>query len=219
VKIYMSEGAVWLLIVFYTPAVVLVLWKLWRLLPHHWGIKVAWTLTLAFLAAAFPLGDVLSTSRKMADLCPQAGIKIYRTVTVDGFLTNFGDASFLEKGFIYIEGVKPGKRIVILTKVGGEIRRQEIDIEKTPYEPKSQYEFIFSLQSGRFENRRDIGIQRSVVRDRLTGEVLGEAVAFYAYPGWVDGLTIARFGRLQWMCPSTPGQTLKMMYQVLVPRG
>jgi hypothetical protein len=217
-KLYISEGAVWLLVVFYLPLALFVLWQLWHHLPRSPLIRGVGVLAAAFIATAIPLWDVVDTSMQMARLCPQAGIKISRTVTVDGFYTNFGDTSHIDRGFKYVESVKPWNRVEIFTKIGNEIQKQVIDTEKKPYVPRSRYEFIYGSENGAFEGRRDIGIQKSIVRDRETKEDLGHALRFYAYPGWLDRNTIAQFGQLLWMCPSRDqSPDMQLMRDVLFP--
>lgn len=215
-RLYISEGAVWLLVVFYTPLALLALWFLWRKLPKRLPIRIGGLLIAAFLAAAIPLWDVMITSAQMARLCPQAGVTIKRTVNADGFYTNLGDVGYLKRGFNYVEA-KSGNRVEIYTKAGNEIQIQEIDTEKTPYVPKSRYEFIYDAESGAFEGRRDIGIQKSIARDRETNEELGYALRYKAYPGWVDRNTIALFGRILWMCPDDQDQEVRFMRQVILP--
>ena len=134
-KLYISDGAVWLLVVFYLPLVGFVLWQLWHRLSKNFLIKMAGVLASASIAAAIPLWDVFRTSVKMAKLCPQAGIKINRTVTVDGFYTNLGGSDDLKRGFKYVEAIRPGNRIEIYTISEGEFKKHVIETEKTPYLP------------------------------------------------------------------------------------
>jgi len=101
-KLYISEGAAWLLLVVYAPLVLFVLWLLWRKLPKRMLIRGAAVLVAAFIFAAIPLWDVVITSAQMAKLCPQAGITIKRTVTVDGFYTNLGGSDHLKRGFKFV---------------------------------------------------------------------------------------------------------------------
>jgi len=216
-KLYISEGAVWLLIVVYLPLSMGGLWLLWRSLPERLPVRIAGVVVGGFLAAAIPLWDVVITSAKMAELCPQAGVKIYRTVSADGFYTNFGGSDDIKRGFNYVEA-KSGIRVEIYTKVENEIQKRVIDTEKAPYVPRSRYEFIYAEQQGAFEGRRDIGIQTSVILDREKNEELGRAVRYKAYPGWVDRNTIAQFGQLLWMCPERDQDPdMKLMRQVIVP--
>jgi len=216
-KLYISEGAVWILLVFYTPLVLLALWFLWSKLPKRLLVRLGILPFAVFVAAAIPLWDVVTTSAKMAELCPEAGIKINRAVITDGFYTNLGGSSDLKRGFKYVEAARPGNRIIIYSKVGDQVQIQELDTEKTPYVLKSRYEIIFDVENGEFEGRRDVGIQNSVARDRETKEELGYARRYFAYPGWVDRNTIALFGRIQWMCPAEPAQDVRFMRQVILP--
>lgn len=217
-KLYISDGAVFLLVCVYTPLALLALWMLWRSLPKRLPIKIAGLVIASVVAVLIPLWDVMVTSLQMTKLCSQSGTTIKRIVNADGFYTNLGGSDHLTRGFKYIEAARPGNRIDIYTKSGNDIQRQEIDAEKTQYVLRSRYEFIFGVESGAFEGRRDIGIRKSVARDRETGEELGYAVSYSAYPGWVDRNTISLFGRFAWTCPEDQDQHVKFMSQVILPK-
>lgn len=215
-KLYISDGAVWLLLVFYLPLALLGLWLLWRSLPKRWPIRIAGLVIGAFIAAAFPLWDVVITSVQMAELCPQAGVTIKRVVYANGFYSNLGGSDDIKRGFNYVEAQRPGNRIEIYTKSGNEIQKQVIDTEKVSYVPKSRYEYIFGDTVSLPEYAR-ITRTRSVARDRVTSEELGYAVRYGAYPGWIDRNTIALFGRFAWNCPTDQDQNMRLLNQVILP--
>ena len=89
-RFYISGGALLLLTLVYLPVVVLVLRLLWRRLPARRAIRIGVAVLAAIAAAAIPLWDVAITSVQMARLCPSAGLKVYKAVEVEGYLTNFG---------------------------------------------------------------------------------------------------------------------------------
>jgi hypothetical protein len=61
---------------------------------HRLGIAVlAMVITVVLMT-----WDVVHTSTTMAELCPQAGLFVKRTVRVDGYLTDIGGADGLEAG-------------------------------------------------------------------------------------------------------------------------
>ena len=198
-KFYISEGAVWILLVFYTPLVLLALWLIWRRLTKRMPIRISVTIVLAILAAMLPLWDVVTTSSQMAQLCHAAGSKIYKTVHVDGFYTNFVGSDAPKRGFLYAEEQTLPNEVTIYSMLGNKVQRQVINTEKTPYSPKSRYEFIDTEK--KLEGYLNISVSRSVVRDRVTGEELGYAVSYTAYPGWVDRNTIQLLGGHIWLCP------------------
>ncbi len=205
----------WLLIIFYLPSASFVLWQLWRHLPKSLPIRVAGVFFSACIATAIPLGDVFSTSLKMVELCPKAGIFVKRSVRVEGFFTDFGSPDQLKRGFRYVESRGPGDRIRLYTKDGDSVQKTEFDAKQ--YQVKSRYEFIHDAELGSYEGRRDIGIQKSVVRDRETGEELGYTLRYSIFPGWVDRNTIGLFGMIGWKCDAHVDQTIFLLKQVLLP--
>lgn len=213
--LYISEGALLLLGLFYLPVVIWLLRKLWKNLPPRLPIRLTVTIVAFLIAAAIPLWDVTITSVDMAKLCPQAGIFVKRSVKADGFYTNFGSPDMLNRGFKYIESRSYGDRLVVYSKEGDAVKKEEFDARK--YQVKSRYEFIYDAESGAYKGRRDIGLQKSVVRDRETNEELGYALRYKAYPGWFDRNTIARIGQVLWMCDAGGAQNVRLMESVLQP--
>ena len=159
--------------------------------------------------------DVALTSLKMAELCPQAGIFVKKSVKVEGFYTNFGSPDMLDHGFKYIESRSYGDRLVVYSKEGGAVRKEEFDART--YQVKSRYEYIYDAESGAFQGRKDIGIQKSVVRDRNTRDELGYALRYKVYPGWVDRNTLSRIGQVLWMCQGHMDQEIQMRRKALLP--
>src|SRR5690606_21050787 len=68
--------------------------------------------------------------------------------------------------------------------VNNEIIRQEVN------EIISRYEYTGDSQALKAPFERD----RYVIRDRQTGEILGEIVAYYVYPGWLDSRLLGLLG-------------------------
>jgi hypothetical protein len=221
VKLYISTLAAWLLAIVYAPLMLFLVWKLWQRLKLSAVKRVAACVGVLLVAAAIPLWDVLITSYYMAQLCTQAGVFVNRSVKVDGYLTNFGvgASDILRRGFNYLE-VKDRNRIVLHVRVNETIKGQEHDV--TTYLPKSRYEIIRG-QEVRWSGRRDIGVITDIVRDRATGEELGQAIIYYAFPGWLDRNTIALLGQVLWACPSNPSGYpasgyLELEKRVLLPK-
>lgn len=212
-KLYISEGAVWLLVIFFVPLVLWLLWKLWRALPRNLIIRVSVTAVVLLIVIAVPLWDVMITSAQMAKLCPQAGNHIKRTEKVEGYFSTIGTPDVLDRGFKYVEGISGG-RVTVYTKSGNAVQKLEFDVKD--YQPKSHYEFI--TDHGRaFTGYLNIGITRSVVRNRQTGEEIAYALKYRAYPGWVDRNTMALLGKIFWSCPEDSFQDIRLVRQTLLP--
>lgn len=172
--------------------------------------------TLAVVAAM--TWDVVRTSITMAQLCPQAGIHVKKAVKVDGFYTNLGSPNMLERGFKFIESRSYGNRLVLYSKENGGVNQQEFDSKK--YSIKSRYEFIYGAESGEYKGRQDIGIRKSVVRDRANNEELGYALGYIAYPGWLDQKTVGLISRFVWGCKSEISvQDVIVFQRVLLPNN
>jgi len=222
-KLYITDGALWLLAIFYAPLVLWLLWLLWRKLPARPVVRSLGLVVALAIAIAIPLGDVLSTSLKMAELCPQAGIFVHRPVKVEGFYTNLGGPDMLERGFKYIEASKPaGLKYIDAHNPGVKIVVYQqgaapLEFDARTYKIKSRYEFIYDEESGAYQGSRSIGIGRSVVRDRETREELGYALSFSVYPGWVEQITFGLFGKILWHCQAYPDQDIRFLYQALLP--
>lgn len=221
-KLYVTHEVLWFLAIFYAPIVLWLFWKLWRALPKNLTVRVLGVVVISALAIAIPLGDVLSTSIKMAELCPQVGTFIHRTARVEGFYTDLGTPDMLKRGFKYIEASKPGDKIVLYRKDA-----EPLEFDAKAHQIKSRYEFIYNERIGAYQGDQHIGIDRSVVRDRETGAELGYTLNFTAYPGWIDQNTFGLFGRFTWACPTVrPAQTVQeaksrqlqeLPYSVLLP--
>ena len=214
-KLYITDGALWLLAIFYAPLALLLLWWLWRKLLARPVVRILGVVVALAIAIAIPFGDVLSTSIKMADLCPQAGVFVKRPVKVEGFYTKYGSPDMLDRGFKYIESRNSGDELLVYRK-GAET----LKFDARTYQIKSRYEFIFGEENGAYQESRYIGIRRSVVRDRESQEELGYALGFTVYPGWIDQNTFGLLGRFTWGCATEqPDQSGMLFRSVLLPQS
>lgn len=204
-----------MLVIFYAPLVFWLLWKLWRALPRNPIVRVSVTAVALLIATAIPLWDVVITSVRMAELCPQAGIFVKRSVKVDGFFTDFAGEDTLKKGFNYIERLSSGDRIILYTRDGNAVKKEEFGTKQ--YQVKSRYEFIYKDIYARPLEGYLIDVSRSVVRDRVSGEEIGYSLRYTAFPGWFDRNTVGRLGRIQWSCPDISGQRISLFNRVLLP--
>lgn len=214
-KLYISDGAIWVLAILYAPLVLWLLLKLWRALPRRFILRAGVSVVALFVAAAIPLWDVVSTSIKMVELCPHAGVFVKRSVKVDGFFTDFAGDDTLKKGFRYIERQRHGERITLYTSDGETVKTQEFDAKQ--YQVKSRYEFIYMDIYARPLEGYLIDVSRSVVRDRVSRDELGYSLRYTAYPGWFDRKTIGRISRLQWSCPVRGDEGIELLDRVISP--
>jgi hypothetical protein len=214
IPMYITGSSVFLLAVFYFPLVIWGLCKLWPRLPKQLSIRIPATMVVFLLLAAIPLWDVTLTTVKMAELCPQTGVFVKRSVQVDGF---YGDThtAMLDGGFSYIEQRRDRGRVFVYNKDGESIKK--LEFEAGAYQIKSRYEYIESI--AKFEGRRDIEIQKSVIRDRTTNEELGYALGYHAFPGWLDRNTISLLGLIMWRCPDDQLIHLRMRNTVFLPKS
>jgi hypothetical protein len=213
---YITESSVFLLVVFYFPLAIWGLFKLWPRLPARRSIRVSMTIVAFLILAAIPLWDVTLTTVKMAELCPQTGVFVKRSVQVDGFYGDTGPEMF-DSGFSYVEQRRDRGRVFVYTKDGNSIKEEEFDTKT--YQIKSQYEYV--EEDVAFQGRRDIGVRKGVVKDRTTNEELGYALSYSAYPGWLDRNTISLLGMIFWTCPDDMrlADTQRMRNTVLQPKS
>lgn len=213
IEFYMSAVGVFLTI----TASLIAAWLGWRISKGMsarpaYRIMITSFATLAVVSAM--TWDVVRTSITMAQLCPQAGVHVKKTVKVDGFYTNAASPDMLGRGVKFIESHSHGNRIVVYVRSDDAVVKEEFDTQQ--YLLKSRYEYIYDSVTGPIQGRRDIGIQKSVVRDRKTGEELGYAIRFKAYPGWIDRNTFSRISQVLWMCHSHIDQEIQLRKQVLL---
>jgi hypothetical protein len=169
------------------------------------------------MAAAIPLWDVALTSADMNSLCVSAGVSVKKRVFVDGFLTPYPGADYrLKHGFKYIETREGSEHIVYYTREDGNLKA--LEHLSTRYKPRSRYELVNEAYGEVVPTAHNVDTDRTVVRDRVTGEELGRAVRYRAYPGWVDRHTLAKFGQIQWRCPEGKDtQEIDLEHAVLLP--
>jgi len=124
-----------------------------------------------------------STDRHCAT---EGGLHVYRTVTTDGFLGDSAIDYWADYGFAYVEKLKPRSDGV------APVVRYVMEDGKLTWKRhaalRSRYEYSgLGMQGVGYQLER----RREQVRDRDTGEVLGELVSFAIYPGLVDRFVLA----------------------------
>lgn len=149
----------------------------------------------------------LVTSLWVAALCKfQGGLRVYQTAEVEGYLGRYEIHDWREYGFRYVERLerRPYKEPTYTRlSITGNVKRT-VRIEQ----PVSRYEVvqIAGAKSG-YRTRR----WGTVVRDRQTGEVLGELRHYVVKPGIFDSmiLSILPGASSPWdACDTRPGPEL-----------
>lgn len=204
VKFYISDLSICLVAIVWLPFVLWVLLKVTRSRRLScWGKSLGLVVAM-IVAYVIPFGDVTLNSIAMNRVCPQAGLHIYKRVEVDGYLdSRNSDESITKYGYIFAEspksGFKNGKFEKAVTYIhwerneSGQIIRSELN------HPISNFE-ILSNDLSLDPNERLGSKGRIYVRNRNTGEVLGEWLSFHPMHGWIDRLTLNR-----WFGASLPG--------------
>jgi uncharacterized membrane protein YraQ (UPF0718 family) len=163
-----------------TPLLYWLVLKRFRLSVRFISIVALWV--TAVLVAYW---DVYQISKEARRLCKEeAGLHVYKTVEAEGFLGASSIDYWSKYGFKYVE---------IETIMGGKnrytLRDSEIKKEKVD-NLLSKYEYITDLEVLEIPFNR----QRQIIKDRQTGEILGEIIAFALYPGWLDNRLLGILG-------------------------
>ncbi len=212
-KLYISDLSIGMLVVLYLP---LALWLLWKVARSKSVSKAAKGFVIPLvliLAYAIPLGDVTAHSIAMGKVCPKAGLNIYKKVRVEGYLDESAGPRTLETyPYRFVENnsfILRGKIHRYERQTDGSIKRTELD------QPTAEYEVVY-------ENRSPVpelgvrSMQRWHVRHRLTGEVVGEWLAFSPMHGWVDRFLLNRwFGAGLPGCDGGPGIASRFPHELL----
>ncbi len=157
-KLYITDMSLFVLAVFYLP---LVLWLLWKVLRQHmhWANKVVLATLTLMLAYAIPLGDVTVNSIAMAKACPSAGLHIYKTVEVDGFIGRYDVRDrpyrFIEFPTLRADHSSYWKRSE--KHPDGSISAIELT------QPTAEYEVLFG--EWRYDESRGVSLLRDVIRN------------------------------------------------------
>jgi len=179
-------------------------------------MRVAAVVLVALVAAIAPVWDVALASYQVAQLCRAAGLKVYETAHVDGYLTNVGSGAELKEGFSYIELRNSANTLTVFTKAGDKLDKQTINTAQTPYQIKSRYEFKLGNLVP-VDGSALIGVSHSLVIDRTTNTKLGESIVYTVLPGWLDRRTTQLVQRYVWLCPNDSGLDAKLLEKTLRP--
>ena len=161
--------------------------------------SIRWQLTISTLMVLFSVVvvfyDVFITGLKVNSLCKhKAGIHVYKTVVAEGFLGARDIEDYSKYGFTYVEHsilARPKWRFIM---EDGEPKKIKVNDFISTYElARLEYEEKITNQ---------ISIDKYYVSNRNTGEILGEDVRIFIYPGWADSLFygITGFSYKPWIC-------------------
>lgn len=140
--------------------------------------------------------DVYLIGQQAKKLCKEeGGLHVYKTVYVDGFKGAYSIESWSKYGYKYVEAGRKDKKVRYSMR-DGKVIEQAVDAFMSNYEVVHKSMVI----------NKHFKRSRSFVRDRSSGEVLGELVYFSIYPGWVDSRIIGSFGFTftPWFCGNEP---------------
>lgn len=175
-------GAGWLGYFLYLPMAILgtviVYWLVLRRFRTR-IVRYSTVLVILLPLVTFPLWDAVAISQRATKLCEQrGGLHVYRTVNADSFLGGGGIEYWSRYGFRFLEiGGSQDKKYRLIMKESKEIREEISDFE-------SQYQVQTDVElPGHDPNIRGSAVR---VKDRITGEVLGELVKLTIYPSWFD---------------------------------
>lgn len=186
-KLYITNLSLWALIFFYAPIVLWLMWRIWRNSRLRVVEKTLALFSAVLLAYAIPLGDVTVNSIAMAKACPSAGLQIYKTAEVEGFVGRYGlrdvPYQFIEFPKQRVDGTDYWIRYE--RNPDGSISEKSLD------QPTAEYEVIY--EQWHVDRGRDVETSRYSIRNRLSGELLAEWNLFNPIPGWLDRTLVVRW--------------------------
>ncbi len=156
-----------------------------------WGRFQA-TVVILVVATVWMHWDVYQIGQQAKKICEEeGGLHVYKTVDVDGFKGAYSIESWSKYGYKYVEAGHKDKKI-LYSMEDGKVIEQVVDAFISNYEVAHKSIVI----------NKHLKRSRSFVRDRSSGEVLGELVYFSIYPGWVDSQIWGRIGFTftPWFC-------------------
>jgi hypothetical protein len=202
-----------LLLVVYLPLVLIGLVVLFSKVKS-WQNRT-WAIPLYLIVAyAIPLGDVTLNSWNMAKVCPKAGLHIYRTVEVDGFLGEYANVDTMRK---YPYAFLENKPFSDYPKVDHFERSDGQIINKTISKPTAEWEIIrdpFNYP----DKLLGVTVDGLVIRNRYTGEVIAEYFAYIAWQGWLDAWIASVIDNSAGVCYQRPEMSDKFQ-EILIPLG
>jgi hypothetical protein len=172
--------------------------KLARPRFKRWPSRLAVMLAVWTLAWFIAYGDVLMIAREAKRLCEtEAGLKVYRTVEVDGFAGS-GDIDYWFKhGFRFVEFQHPDGKVLRYVNA----KKPEVLSSSKEMKSSFQYEYLGWVKPN---DRDNFFPNKRIVRDLESGEVLGELVMFSMEYGWLDSPIASATGAHNSFCQGGP---------------
>ena len=158
---------------------------------QRWPSRLAVLLCVWIVAWFVAYGDVLLIARDAKRLCEtEAGLKVYRTVEVEGFAGDPDISLWAKKGFKFVE-VRGADGTISRFEVA-----QDSPTKSFVEEFRSQYELVSKTipKSKYFEEHR------KVIQSIKDGEIVGQYTYFRIYPGWLDAPLAGASGATTVVC-------------------
>jgi hypothetical protein len=200
-----------LLLVVYLPLVLIGLVVLFSKVKS-WQNRT-WAIPLYLIVAyAIPLGDVTLNSWSMAKVCPKAGLHIYRTVKVDGFLGEYASVDTMRKNpYTFLEN-KPFSD----DPEADRFERSGTQIINTIIpKPTAEWEIVRE-PFDRSDKSLGVTVDGHVIRNRYTGEVIAEYFAYTAWQGWIDAWIASVIDNSAGVCYKRP-KMFEKFQEILIP--
>lgn len=141
-------------------------------------------------AGVYAYWDTFVIARQAEKLCRNAGVKVLRTVRASGFAGSSSIKYWEKKGFEWVEssGLSGVWRL--------ELKDSQVVSHKIP-EITAQYEFVREEENWIPPCCSEI---RNIIKDRMSGELLGAVTKYIIYPGFLDRKLIGALG-FSWTPP------------------
>ncbi|MCB1748124.1 MAG: hypothetical protein H6977_05710 [Gammaproteobacteria bacterium] len=173
--------------------------------PTSRQIIAAWLLAACVLVV---YGDEFVIAREAQKLCvSEAGLRVYETVQVDGFINPFGSGKeTIEQGFQFMEKRSGFHRWIHISKIGGEV------VVKTIEHPESIYEVV---TRGQGATSRCCYRNTLEIRERTTGKLKGSYYTYTIKRGWIRSISPVSGRPMSYRCtgPSAPTLHTQPAYQ------
>jgi len=189
-------GTGWLGYIVYIPIGLAVLVTMYLLLLRKISsisVRMFSLVSIAVFLMTWPLWGALTLSYEAENLCKeQGGLHVYKTAVTDGFVGLANIKTWSKYGFTYIEWGENNKKYRYTIK-NNEVNRKEIpDFTGRYFSGGGKHEKI----TNHFARIRDY------VKDRQSGEVLGELVIITIDPSWFDraALNLLPVEYNPWIC-------------------
>jgi hypothetical protein len=159
---------------------------------RSWPIRIKYLTILWVATILIGYGDVFAIAVAAKKLCSEeAGMRVYSTGRTDGISGSLSIHDLNKYGFTYIESGHPEFGLAYRERiVNGKYLRQ----------PVQKFSAQYELVDETLELTLPIVKKREFIRERDTGRILGEVVAFKFYPGWLDSRLIGFLG-FSWTPP------------------